>query len=107
FVHQDLLGIQSSTNGLIYALVGGVNTIVGPLLGAVALRYVTDLLSRGSTQSSLYLGIVLMLVVYLMPDGILGLRQQYGPRRKQAMGTESGAAAPSVEATAESVEASR
>src|SRR3954451_24856128 len=82
FVHQELLGLQNSTNGLIYALIGGVNTIVGPLLGAVTLRYVTDLLSRGSTQSSLYLGIVLMLVVYLLPDGILGLWQQYRPRRR-------------------------
>jgi branched-chain amino acid transport system permease protein len=111
FVHQELLGLQSSTNGLVYALIGGVNTIVGPLLGAVALRYVTDLLSRGSTQSSLYLGIVLMLVVYLMPDGILGLWQQHGPRRKRRVasetGTESGAVAPSMEETAESVEASR
>ncbi|MFN8635438.1 MAG: branched-chain amino acid ABC transporter permease [Chloroflexota bacterium] len=76
FVHQELLGLQSSTNGLVYALVGGVNFIVGPLVGAVGLRYVNDLLSRGSTQSSLYLGIVLMLVVYLMPDGLLGLWQQ-------------------------------
>jgi len=82
FVHQELLGLQNSTNGLIYALIGGVNTIVGPLLGAVSLRYVSDLLSRGSTQSSLYLGIVLMLVVYLLPDGILGLWQQYGRRRR-------------------------
>jgi branched-chain amino acid transport system permease protein len=107
FVHQELLGLQSSTNGLVYALIGGVNTIVGPLLGAVALRYVTDLLSRGSTQSSLYLGIVLMLVVYLMPDGMLGLWQKYGPRRKRTLNTESGADTPSMEGAAESVEASR
>jgi branched-chain amino acid transport system permease protein len=90
FVHQELLGLQSSTNGLVYALIGGVNTIVGPLLGAVALRYVNDLLSRGSTQSSLYLGIVLMLVVYLMPDGLLGLGEKYRPRRKRAGTWEAG-----------------
>jgi branched-chain amino acid transport system permease protein len=110
FVHQELLGLQSSTNGLVYALIGGVNTIVGPLLGAVALRYVTDLLSRGSTQSSLYLGIVLMLVVYLMPDGMLGLWQKYAPRRRRASVSEepdSGAEASRVEGTTESVRASR
>lgn len=110
YVHQELLGLQSSTNGLVYALIGGVNTIVGPLLGAVALRYVSDLLSRGSTQSSLYLGIVLMLVVYLMPDGILGLWQKYMPRRKRvgaADGPVVAADASRVEGTAESVEASR
>ena len=43
------------------------------LLGAAALRALTDQLSRGSTQSSLYIGIVLMLVVYFAPDGLVGV----------------------------------
>jgi branched-chain amino acid transport system permease protein len=73
FVHESLLGIVTSTYGLVYALVGGVDSIIGPLLGAAILRFLDDVLSRGSTQSSLYIGIVLMLVVYLMPDGLVGL----------------------------------
>jgi branched-chain amino acid transport system permease protein len=81
FVHQDLLGLVSSTNGLVYALIGGVNTILGPLIGATFLRYLNDVLSRGSTQSSLYIGIVLMLVVYVMPEGILGLWRRITTRR--------------------------
>jgi len=84
FVHQDILGLGNSTNGLVYALIGGANTILGPLLGAVVLRFVNDSLSRGSTQSPLYLGIVLMLVVYFLPDGLLGLWDRYGPRRRAA-----------------------
>ena|SRR5436190_12726443 len=83
-VHQELLGLSNSTNGLVYALIGGVSTIFGPLLGAVALRYLNDQLSRGSTQSGLYLGSVLMLVVYFIPDGLLGLWRRYAPRRKPA-----------------------
>ncbi|HEY3061643.1 MAG TPA: branched-chain amino acid ABC transporter permease [Chloroflexota bacterium] len=82
FVHQDLLGLVSSTNGLVYALIGGVNTILGPLIGAVLLRYLNDALSRGSTQSSLYIGVVLMLVVYVMPDGVLGLWRRFTTRRR-------------------------
>jgi branched-chain amino acid transport system permease protein len=104
FVHQDLLGLGNSTNGLVYALVGGVNTILGPLLGAVVLRYLNDLLSRGSTQSSLYLGIVLMLVVYFVPDGLLGLwrRKAGGGRRAEVRDPgltepETGVAGPPAE----------
>jgi branched-chain amino acid transport system permease protein len=82
FVHQDLLGLVSSTNGLVYALIGGVNTILGPIIGAVAMRYLNDTLSRGSTQSSLYIGIVLMMVVYAMPDGVLGLWHRLTTRRR-------------------------
>jgi branched-chain amino acid transport system permease protein len=87
FVFIDLLGLNNSTNGLVYALVGGVDTILGPLLGAAVLRFLTDQFSRGSTQSSLYIGIVLMLVVYFLPDGLLGLwrrvRQRRRPLQKQ------------------------
>jgi branched-chain amino acid transport system permease protein len=76
FVFIDLLGLGNSTNGLVYALIGGVDSILGPLLGAAVLRALTDQLSRGSTQSSLYIGIVLMLVVYFAPDGLVGVWRQ-------------------------------
>ncbi|MDQ3809176.1 MAG: branched-chain amino acid ABC transporter permease [Chloroflexota bacterium] len=82
FVHHELLGLVSSTNGLVYALVGGANSILGPLLGAGVLRYLNDVLSRGSSQSPLYLGMVLMLVVYVMPDGVLGLWRRVTNRRR-------------------------
>jgi branched-chain amino acid transport system permease protein len=103
FVHQDLLGLGNSTNGLVYALIGGVNSILGPLVGAVALRYLNDQLSRGSTQSGLYLGIVLMLVVYFIPDGLLGLWWKYS-QRWLASRTPERAVSGSADADAHSVE---
>lgn len=107
FVFIDLLGVGNSTNGLVYALVGGVDTILGPLLGAALLRALTDQLSRAGTQSSLFIGIVLMLVVYLIPEGVLGLRHRFAKRRMQVHG-EPEVQAPEVVAaglTAENVEA--
>ena len=86
FVFIDLLGIGNSTNGLVYALIGGVDTILGPLLGAAILRSLTDQLSRAGTQSSLFIGIVLMLVVYLLPEGLLGLRRRFYKRRVRVHG---------------------
>jgi branched-chain amino acid transport system permease protein len=85
FVFIDLLGLAYSTNGLVYALVGGVDTILGPLLGAATLRALTDQLSRGSTQSSLYIGIVLMLVVYFLPDGMVGLWRRFRFRARRSV----------------------
>lgn len=93
FVFIDLLGIANSTNGLVYALIGGVDTILGPLLGAAILRALTDQLSRSGTQSSLFIGIVLMLIVYLVPEGLLGLRHRFVKRRISVHG-EPGVEAP-------------
>jgi len=110
FVFIDLLGIATSTNGLVYALIGGVDTILGPFLGAALLRALTDQLSRLGSQSSLFIGIMLMLVVYLMPDGILGLWRRFMRRNFPSGGDrslEAPEAAESVAAglTAENVEA--
>ena len=100
FVFIDLLGLGNSTNGLVYALIGGVDSILGPLLGAAVLRALTDQLSRGSTQSSLYIGIVLMLVVYFAPDGLVGLW-----RRAQARWRSSRRGQPSAGGSPDSVAA--
>jgi branched-chain amino acid transport system permease protein len=107
FVFIDLLGVANSTNGLVYALIGGVDTILGPLLGAAILRALTDQLSRAGTQSSLFIGIMLMLVVYLIPEGVLGLRHRFRRRRASAHGEEVVEAPEAVAAglTAENVEA--
>src|ERR671936_3051955 len=74
FVSQDLLGLTNSLNGLLYALVGGTeHVILGTFVGAAGLRFLTDSLGRLTAQSGLYIGIALLVVVYLMPNGILGL----------------------------------
>jgi branched-chain amino acid transport system permease protein len=73
FVSEELLGPNASINSLVYALVGGVDYILGPFVGAAGFRYLTENLSRRSTQSSLFIGAALLFVVYFMPNGILGL----------------------------------
>ncbi|HEY2592962.1 MAG TPA: branched-chain amino acid ABC transporter permease [Chloroflexota bacterium] len=110
FVFTDLLGIGNSTNGLVYALIGGVDTILGPFLGAALLRALTDQLSRVGSQSSLFIGIMLMLVVYLIPEGILGLWRRFMRRNFPSGGDRGveGTELPETVAaglTAENVEA--
>ena len=74
FVSQDLLGLGNSLNGVLYALIGGAeHVILGSLIGAAGFRFMTESLGRLTSQSSLYIGLALLVVVYVMPNGILGL----------------------------------
>jgi branched-chain amino acid transport system permease protein len=83
FVFPDLLGLGDSVNFVLYSLVGGVDTVLGPLVGTAALRYLGEYLGQQSTQSQLYVGVALLLVVYLMPAGVVGgLRQLWGLRQR-------------------------
>lgn len=81
FVSQDLLGLSNSLNGILYSLVGGAeHVILGSFVGATAFRFLTDSLGRATSQSSLYIGLALLVVVYLMPNGILGLLESVARR---------------------------
>jgi branched-chain amino acid transport system permease protein len=88
FVSQDLLGLSNSLNGILYSLVGGAeHVILGSFVGATVFRYMTDSLGRMTSQSSLYIGFALLVVVYLMPNGILGLVES-AARRLRWRGAE-------------------
>jgi branched-chain amino acid transport system permease protein len=73
FVFEDLLGLANSVNFVLYSLVGGVDTIIGPLLGTAGLRFLGEYLgTTQSTQTQLYIGLALLLVVYFLPNGVVG-----------------------------------
>ncbi|HLH70517.1 MAG TPA: branched-chain amino acid ABC transporter permease [Candidatus Dormibacteraeota bacterium] len=92
FVFQDLLGLNDSVNFVLYSLVGGVDTILGPLIGTAGLRYLGEYLGQQSTQSQLYVGVALLIVVYALPAGVLGAARQLWQLRRRV---RAGAAAPS------------
>lgn len=81
FVFPDLLGLPNSLNLVIYSLIGGVGSVFGPLLGTAGLRYLGEYTGQQSTQSRLYIALALLLVVYLLPNGILGSWRRLGALR--------------------------
>ena len=59
---------------LIMALLGGVHALLGPLLGVVPLALLFEVLSANfPNHFSILLGAVFMLVVYAVPQGVVGL----------------------------------
>jgi len=84
FVFPDLLGLPNSLNFVIYSLIGGVESVFGPLLGAAGLRYLGEYTGQQSTQSRLYIALALLIVVYLLPNGILGSWRRLGALRQGA-----------------------
>ena len=83
FVSQELLGLPESLNFVLYSLIGGVDTVVGPLLGAAGLRFLIEYSGQQTTQSQLIIGGALLVVVYLLPAGaVTGLRQLWQLRAR-------------------------
>ncbi|HET7342220.1 MAG TPA: branched-chain amino acid ABC transporter permease [Methylomirabilota bacterium] len=62
---------------IIMAVFGGAGTIVGPLLGALVLASVSELLStQVVTLAELFYGVIVILVVLFMPKGLVDVIQR-------------------------------
>jgi branched-chain amino acid transport system permease protein len=96
-VSPDRVGIVLSTQVLVWVAIGGKNSILGPMLGAVALTYGQDALA--STLGSYYLlilGLLFIVSVLLVPNGIAGV---FRTREHLAETTPAAAAIPGARRT--------
>jgi branched-chain amino acid transport system permease protein len=65
-------------------LLGGVDTLTGPLVGAGLFTWLRDLLARETDYWRAALGLVILLVVVLFPQGLVGgLKLLFGRGRER------------------------
>ncbi|MCL6707140.1 branched-chain amino acid ABC transporter permease [Pseudomonas sp. R2.Fl] len=80
YIGATFASIQYSIEALLFTLLGGAGTILGPLLGTVAMFYMIDFASEFTTAYLLVTGVALVLLVLYFPKGILGtIRERWWP----------------------------
>ncbi len=62
-----------SGQAIVWAVIGGVQTLVGPFLGTAFYMLCTEYLSRYFEQFIIVFGVILLLVLRYSPDGLWGL----------------------------------
>jgi branched-chain amino acid transport system permease protein len=72
-VFPDLMFWTLSLEILIMCLLGGWFTFFGPMLGAAIMVILRTFVGIYTEYWTLILGIVLMLLIFFMPDGVLGM----------------------------------
>jgi len=101
----SMFSLQFSIQIAMFALIGGIGTVWGPLLGAVLLVPITEF-ARGALGAEaiglhgFVYGVVLMLVVLFLPNGIVGLGQKLAGARRAAPGQAGAIATEAAAATA-------
>ncbi|HTO96320.1 MAG TPA: branched-chain amino acid ABC transporter permease [Myxococcales bacterium] len=82
---QQVFGIDVSIQMVLTAIIGGIGTVAGPVLGAVVLVLISEGLRTTIAQAHLLVyGILVIVVILVMPDGFLGFISQR-LRRKAAV----------------------
>ncbi|OBZ94784.1 urea ABC transporter [Pararhizobium polonicum] len=91
FVSPTMFSLSTAAQVLIWVVVGGLGTLMGPVAACILLQIVTVFLGKfGLVDPNIVLGIILIVFVVFVPSGILpaltGLAQQLRSRRGQAGG---------------------
>ena len=71
-----LFDVKLSTDAVLFAYIGGVNAFLGPVLGASILTFLSQTLADITRSWLLYQGILFVLVMLFVPDGLVGLVQR-------------------------------
>ncbi len=75
-ISPETLAIPRSVDALVIVLLGGLNALAGPLLGAAAFTWLSDTLSRVTDYWRASLGVAILLIVLVFPLGIGGALQR-------------------------------
>ena len=71
-VTPDIFSLYNTALTIIWVIVGGRGTLIGPIFGAVALFYlISSLGTQAVVNNNLVLGVVLIVFVLLVPRGIV------------------------------------
>jgi branched-chain amino acid transport system permease protein len=71
-ISPETLHVNRSVDGLVMVLLGGLQTLAGPIVGAVSFTWLHDTVARNTDYWRAVLGATILLLVLLFPQGIAG-----------------------------------
>ena len=83
FVSPSTVGLAQSVEGLLMAIVGGVGTLFGGLIGAALIIGLENVVSAYTERWSLVLGLMFIFTMILAPEGVLGKLSQLTLKRRR------------------------
>ena len=81
FIGPDLAGTHHTFDMMIFMIVGGLGTVLGPLLGAIGMPWLTQSLQFLQEYRFIVFGPILVALVIFLPHGIVGSFLAWRARR--------------------------
>jgi branched-chain amino acid transport system permease protein len=80
FVAPNLFSFEISTKAVVVSLVGGISTLLGPLVGSVIITFLESVVGSYTERHLFVLGLIFVVFVMFLPDGLVGLLRGLWPR---------------------------
>jgi len=87
FVSPELMFFHASGNAVINVVVGGVGTLIGPIVGSVLLTGLRSVVSGYTEHHLIVIGVIFMVSVMFFPKGIVGYLRDWLERRRARGGS--------------------
>lgn len=71
-ISPEVIAVGRSVDGLVMVLLGGLQSLAGPIAGAALFTWLQDVVVRGTDYWRAMLGAVILLLVLAFPQGIAG-----------------------------------
>ncbi len=79
-ISPETLAIARSVDALVVVLLGGLNSLAGPLAGAAVFTWLSDTLARATEYWRAMMGAIILLIVLAFPLGLGGAWQRVAAR---------------------------
>ena len=76
-ISPETISVGRSIDGLVMVLLGGIQTLSGPIVGAAAFTLLQDTLMRQAEYWRALLGAIILLLVLVFPGGLMGSIAKY------------------------------
>jgi branched-chain amino acid transport system permease protein len=71
-ISPESIHVQRSIDGLVMVLLGGIQTLTGPIVGATVFTTLQDMVIRDTQYWRAMLGGIILVLVLVFPQGIVG-----------------------------------
>ena len=75
-ISPEMLHVSRSIDGLVMVLLGGLQTLAGPIVGAVTFTWLHDTVARNTDYWRAMLGAIILILVLLFPQGLAGFAKE-------------------------------
>ncbi|MDB5962381.1 MAG: transporter [Massilia sp.] len=99
-VTPDSFGFMQSILFVLVVIVGGAGSVAGPLVGAIIVGILPELLSDMADYRLLFFGALLLVVLWVAPDGVVGALRGIAQRWRSANAALPADSVAAVEAAA-------
>lgn len=85
-ISPEAISVSRSVDGLVMVMLGGIQTLFGPVAGAAVFTWLQDVVARETDYWRALLGAVILALVLLFPAGIAGFTGRFSSRWRKNPG---------------------